>query len=131
MKSTIDNFEVERHQYKSENENLNEKLSLMSDYKEKIISHEEYVIKIKEENSTLKDNYKTLESKIDIKDKELQNNTLSQFAIQERDDKLEYMQKEIDKLEKENLNLNKLLQSREKDINERDNKIKSMEMNDK
>jgi len=88
-------------------------------------------MKIKEENSTLKDNYKTLESKIDIKDKELQNNTLSQFAIQERDDKLEYMQKEIDKLEKENLNLNKLLQSREKDINERDNKIKSMEMNDK
>lgn len=103
----------------------------MSDQKEKIISHEEYVMKIKEENSTLKDNYKTLESKIDIKDKELQNNTLSQFAIQERDDKLEYMQKEIDKLEKENLNLNKLLQSREKDINERDNKIKSMEMNDK
>lgn len=72
-----------------------------------------------------------MESKIDIKDKELQNSTLSEFAIQERDDKLEYMQKEIDKLEKEILNLNKLLQSREKDINERDNKINSMEMNDK
>ena len=41
------------------------------------------------------------------------------------------MQKEIDKLEKENLNLNKLLQSREKDFNERENKIKYMKMNDK
>lgn len=72
-----------------------------------------------------------MESKIDIKDKELQNSTYSALAIQESDDKIEYMQKEIDKLEKENLILNKLLQCREKDINKRDNKIKSMDLNDK
>ena len=72
-----------------------------------------------------------MESKIDIKFKELQNSTYSALAIQESDDKIEYMQKEIDKLEKENLILNKLLQCREKDINKQDNKIKSMEMKDK
>jgi len=45
--------------------------------------------------------------------------------------KFEYMNKENEKLENEIQNLNKLYASREKDINERDNKIKSMEMNDK
>jgi hypothetical protein len=41
------------------------------------------------------------------------------------------MEKEKDKLELEIQNLNKQLICREKDVNERDNKIKSMEMNDK
>jgi len=56
LKSTIDNFEVERHRYKSEIENLNENLSLMSDWKEKGTSMEEYIKKMKSENDTLKDN---------------------------------------------------------------------------
>jgi len=41
------------------------------------------------------------------------------------------MEKEKDKLELEIQNLYKQLICREKDVNERDNKIKSMEMNDK
>lgn len=41
LKTTIDNYEVERHRYKSEIEDLNEKLSLMADWKEKGSNMEE------------------------------------------------------------------------------------------
>jgi len=56
LKKTIDNFEIERHNFYSEKENLNEQLSLMSDLKEKGGNLEDYIKKLKGENESIKNN---------------------------------------------------------------------------
>lgn len=64
-------------------------MSMMSELKEKGNSMEDYVRKIKSENETLKENFKNLESKIEIKDKELTNSAISEVQIQDMNCKLE------------------------------------------
>lgn len=64
-------------------------MSMMSELKEKGNSMEDYVRKIKSENETLKENFKNLESKIEIKDKEITNSAISEVQIQDMNCKLE------------------------------------------
>lgn len=89
IKSNLNKEEIEKHNLNTEIENLKENMSMMSELKEKGNSMEDYVRKIKSENETLKENFKNLESKIEIKDKELTNSAISEVQIQDMNCKLE------------------------------------------
>lgn len=89
IKSNLNKEEIDKHNLNTEIENLKENMSMMSELKEKGNSMEDYVRKIKSENETLKENFKNLESKIEIKDKELTNSAISEVQIQDMNCKLE------------------------------------------
>lgn len=89
IKSNLNKEEIDKHNLNTEIENLKENMSMMSELKEKGNSMEDYVRKIKSENETLKENFKNLESKIEIEDKELTNSAISEVQIQDMNCKLE------------------------------------------
>jgi len=89
IKSNLNKEEIDKHNLNTEIENLKENMSMMSELKEKGNSMEDYVRKMKSENETLKENFKNLESKIEIKDKELTNSAISEVQIQDMNCKLE------------------------------------------
>jgi predicted nuclease with TOPRIM domain len=89
IKSNLNKEEIDKHNLNTEIENLKENMSMMSELKEKGNSMEDYVRKIKSENETLKENFKNLESKIEIKDKEITNSAISEVQIQDMNCKLE------------------------------------------
>lgn len=87
---------------------------MISDVKEIRHNMEDYLKKFTVENEHLKENYKLLETQIEIKDKELAFSAASDVQIQDISGKMVCMEQEILKLENEIQNLNDQIEDKDK-----------------